>query len=284
MVKVSICCITFNHAPYIRQCLDGFLMQKCNFEFEILIHDDASTDGTVEIIQEYKEKYPELIRPFFQVDNQYSKGVRGINHLYNFPRAIGKYIAMCEGDDYWTDAFKLQKQFDFMELNTDCSLCFHAALAESVGLPTESYSRRPNNIPEDSKFELKDIILGGGGFITTNSMFFLKKFADENPDWKSKSPVGDAPLTLILAYRGKVGYIDDVMSVYRVMSSNSSWSFSMKDFGNYKKHHYAIIEMWKGFDEWSDYKYHSFVCKKIKMNKSQYRKVKLKNMFKRLIS
>ena len=98
---VSICCITYNHAPYIRQCLDGFMMQQTNFTFEVLIHDDASTDGTADIIREYESKYPDIIKPIYQTENQYSKGVK-VSATFNFPRAKGKYIAMCEGDDYWT--------------------------------------------------------------------------------------------------------------------------------------------------------------------------------------
>lgn len=123
-VLVSICCITYNHAPYIRQCLDGFVMQKTNFQYEILIHDDASTDGTADIIREYESKYPGLIKPIYQIENQYSKG-KNISATYNWPRAIGKYIAQCEGDDYWTDSLKLQKQVDFMEANPEYSMCFH---------------------------------------------------------------------------------------------------------------------------------------------------------------
>ena len=103
---VSICSITYNHAPYIRQCLDGFLMQKTNFKYEIIIHDDASTDGTAEIIKEYAERYPDLITPVFQTENQYSKGLRGFFAKFVFPHAKGKYIALCEGDDYWIDPYK----------------------------------------------------------------------------------------------------------------------------------------------------------------------------------
>ncbi|WP_322971399.1 glycosyltransferase family 2 protein [Faecalibacter sp. LW9] len=121
-IVVSISCITYNHVKYIRQCLDGFLMQECDFEFEVLIHDDASTDGTQEIIKEYVDKYPEIIKPIYQTQNQYSQGVRGMNAKYNFPRAQGKYIALCEGDDYWTDPLKLQKQVDFLEENEEFSL------------------------------------------------------------------------------------------------------------------------------------------------------------------
>ncbi|MFK2352270.1 glycosyltransferase family 2 protein [Bacteroides fragilis] len=106
---VSICCITYNHVAHISQCLDGFLMQKTTFIFEILIHDDASTDGTADIIRKYVAKYPHLIKPVYQVENQYSKGVK-IMSTYNYSRARGKYIALCEGDDYWIDPLKLQNR------------------------------------------------------------------------------------------------------------------------------------------------------------------------------
>lgn len=124
-IMVSISCLTYNHAPYIRQCLDGFFMQQCDFDFEVLIHDDASTDGTVDIIKEYQQKYPDIIKPFFQNENQWSKGIRGMNQKFNYPRAAGKYIALCEGDDYWTDPLKLQKQVDFLESNPDFVLSGH---------------------------------------------------------------------------------------------------------------------------------------------------------------
>lgn len=112
MIKplVSICCLTFNHEPYIRECLDGFLMQKTNFPFEVLIHDDASTDHTADIIREYEVQYPNIIKPIYQNENQYSKGVR-VTWTFQFPRAKGKYIAMCEGDDYWTAPFTNYNSF-----------------------------------------------------------------------------------------------------------------------------------------------------------------------------
>ena len=132
---VSICSITYNHAPFIRQCLDGFLMQQCNFPIEIIINDDCSTDGTTEIIREYAEKYPDKIFPIFHEENQYSKGVRGMFQKFVFPKARGKYIAMCEGDDYWTDPLKLQKQVDFLESHPDYSMCCHRSKLLYDGLP-----------------------------------------------------------------------------------------------------------------------------------------------------
>ena len=122
---VSICCITYNHSQFIRKCLDGFLMQKTDFPIEILIHDDCSTDGTTEIIREYEAKYPDLIFPLYEEENQYQQGKAGEIDFYNYHRARGKYIAYCEGDDYWTNPLKLQKQVDFMETNPEYSVCFH---------------------------------------------------------------------------------------------------------------------------------------------------------------
>lgn len=123
-ILVSINCITYNHREYIVQCLEGMLMQKTDFKFEILIHDDASIDGTDVVLREYAEKYGDIIRPILQTENQYSKGV-DIWNTYQFPRARGKYIAICEGDDYWTDPLKLQKQVDFMEKNGQYAFCCH---------------------------------------------------------------------------------------------------------------------------------------------------------------
>jgi glycosyltransferase involved in cell wall biosynthesis len=113
-LMVSICCAAYNHEEYIAAALDGFLMQKADFSYEILVHDDASTDNTAKIIKEYEQNYPDIIKPIYQTENQYSKKVK-ISSAYNFPRAKGKYIAWCEGDDYWTDPLKLQTQVDYME-------------------------------------------------------------------------------------------------------------------------------------------------------------------------
>ena len=124
-ILVSIDCTTYNHGKYISDALDSFLMQNTNFKYEILVHDDASTDDTPKIIKEYESIYPDLIKPIYQKENQYSKGLRvsGIN----LRRARGKYIAVCEGDDYWIDPYKLQKQVDYMESHPECSMCTHAA-------------------------------------------------------------------------------------------------------------------------------------------------------------
>lgn len=141
-IMVTIRCITFNHAQYIRPCLDGFLMQKTNFKYEILIHDDASTDGTKEIIEEYANKYPDIFIPLYETENQYSK----YGHLMVVRKLMdtkihGKYTALCEGDDYWTDENKLQKQVDFLESHPQHSMCFHQTMRhfENSSRPDELY-------------------------------------------------------------------------------------------------------------------------------------------------
>ena len=127
-IMASINCVTFNHVNYIRTALDSFLMQKTDFAFEILVHDDASTDGTSDIIREYAARYPEKVKPLIQTENQYSQGIDNISGAFNFPRARGKYIFMCDGDDYFLSPDKLQKQVDYMETHPDCTLCIHLSL------------------------------------------------------------------------------------------------------------------------------------------------------------
>ena len=122
-ILVSVVTLTYNHRNFIRQCIEGILMQQTRFKFELLIHDDASTDGTAQIIREYEITYPDIVKPIYQTENQYSKGVR-IGSQYLYPKAQGKYIAECEGDDYWVDPLKLQKQVDYLESNPECGLCY----------------------------------------------------------------------------------------------------------------------------------------------------------------
>lgn len=124
-ILVSVVCDVYNHEPYLRQCFDGFVMQKTNFKFEVLVHDDASTDKSAEIIIEYTNKYPDIFKPIIQKENQYSKGV-GIWKIYQFPRVKGKYVAFCEGDDYWIDPLKLQKQVTAIESDSKNTMVYTA--------------------------------------------------------------------------------------------------------------------------------------------------------------
>lgn len=125
-LMVTIRCLAYNHEPYIRQCLEGFVMQKTNFRFEAIVHDDASTDGTAAIIREYAKKYPDIIKPIFETENQYSKKDGSLRRIMD-AHTHGKYVALCEGDDYWIDPLKLQKQVVFLEEHPECTLVFSNA-------------------------------------------------------------------------------------------------------------------------------------------------------------
>ena len=221
-IIVSVSCITFNHAPYIRACLDGFLMQKTSFVFEILIHDDCSTDGTREIIEEYSKKYPDIIFPIFQTENQYSKGVRGMMARFNFPRSRGKYIALCEGDDYWSDPYKLQRQVDFLEANTDFSICFHNMKILNESNP--SAIEFTNSKDQESVSSILDLA-SKGNFMFTASVVF-KKPKDGFPNWLTDLPIGDYAIHLFNAQFGKIKFLDQVMGVYRIHAGGVWGSFS----------------------------------------------------------
>ena len=218
-LMVSICCITYNHEKYIRECLDSFLMQKTNFSYEILIHDDASTDHTADIIREYEKQYPDVVKPIYQTENQYSKGRRIINTLYNYPRAQGKYIALCEGDDFWTDPLKLQMQFDFMEAHPDYSLCTHGFYHLDYFNKSYYPTKRHRNFPENG-IEFAHQTALGTYLYSTQTMFFRRDswlsikdaFIRDTKD----APMGDTQLAFHLALTGNVHYIPRRMAVYRI--------------------------------------------------------------------
>jgi len=207
---VSINCITYNHAKFVRQTLEGFLMQKTNFDFEILIHDDASTDDTAKIIQEYEKKYPQKIKPIYQTENQYSKNV-SIFREFQYPRVKGKYIALCEGDDYWIDPLKLQKQVNIMESNDSLSMSCHNALMLWENKQKQPRLFAPDVLPTILKME--DIL--SDWVIPTASMLFRSDIIKILPNWSDRVINGDFFLQLWCAHHGDIHYSDELMSVYR---------------------------------------------------------------------
>ena len=226
-VMVSICCLAYNHENYIRKTLEGFVNQKTNFKYEILIHDDASTDKTTEIIKEYEKKYPDLIKPIYQTENQYSKGIR-ITCALQFPRVTGKYVAMCEGDDFWTDMNKLQLQVEAMEANPNCTFCAH-----TVEMIKEDGTDMGKAYPLE---EVSDGILKAESFMEilanklpypfqTSSYFFrseyLKEIVENMPRFMKMAKVLDMPLLLFYISKGDLYYINKRMSCYRVQSKGS---------------------------------------------------------------
>ena len=216
-MKVSICTLTFNHGQYIAQALEGFLEQKTNFAFEIIINDDASTDNTVQIIRDYQQnkKGGERIR-LYTNDNNIGMMRNSLNAL---KRCSGDYVALCEGDDYWNNPNKLQAQSDFLEANTDYSICFHPALElKETGECTLS---NPEFGGTNKTFTIEDLALGN--FIHTPTVMFRNGLLKEYPSWYLNCSVGDYPLYMLLARHGKIMFSPEAMSIYRVHNS-SVWS------------------------------------------------------------
>lgn len=212
-VKVSIICTAYNHHDFIRDALDGFVMQKTDFPFEVIVHDDASTDGTADIIREYAEKYPDIIKPIFQKENQFSKGVK-IGKTFMWPQIHGEYVAMNEGDDYWTDPYKLQKQVDFMDAHPDFAVCFHP-----VRVVWQDGSK-PDEIWPSAKYRFNKTVLGINdllkhNFIQTNSVMYRWRSKDMCEVYPDGILPGDWFMHLLHAQIGKIGFIPDIMSVYR---------------------------------------------------------------------
>lgn len=275
-IMVSICCITYNQKEYIRDALEGFLSQKTNFSYEVLIHDDASTDGTAEIIADYGARFPDIIKPVLQTENQYAKGFTNISGTYNFPRAKGKYIAMCEGDDYWTSPDKLQRQVDYLEANPGCSLVFHSARVEVQGRALTERIMRPYR---GRRIVMPREIIDKTSGYPTASLMFRKKMVETLPDYYVKAPIADIPLQLMAAASGWACYMDRPMCVYR-LGGASSWTTLMKQ-GDYerKQQEYAraMRKMYRGFDEETGGRFHKTVNRGIarlvyltKVNTRQY--------------
>lgn len=205
--KVSVVCAVYRHEAYLRQCFDGFVMQKTTFPIEILVNDDCSPDGSAAVMHEYEEKYPDLFHCVYQEENQYSKGKMAWWEVL-FPMAKGEYIAICEGDDCWTDPYKLQKQVGFMEDQPDFIACFHNARVQY-----KDHVSLFNALDENHYPTTEDIILRHW-FIATPSLLF-RNVLHEYPDWRGEVLNGDFLLELLLARKGRFHYMDDVMAVYR---------------------------------------------------------------------
>jgi glycosyltransferase involved in cell wall biosynthesis len=219
---VSIACVTYNHKGYIRQCLEGFLSQVTTFPVEILVHDDASYDGTSGIIREYASNFPTIVKPIFQKENQYSRGVRPLRDII-FPLTKGKYTALCEGDDYWTDPNKLSKQVDALEEDTSAALCLHNSIIQfETGESAPKVAiKRVKKVLDLYDFIDLDYFHESGGLTSrghTSSLVFRTQLASTFPPWFKKAASGDLYLQMFLASNGVGLFIDEVMSVYRVNS------------------------------------------------------------------
>jgi len=254
---VSIACITYNQEKYIRDAIEGFLAQKTNFPIEIIIHDDASTDNTAEIIREYAKEHLELIKPIYQKENQYSKGLTRISINFVWPKCSGKYIATCEGDDYWTDPYKLQKQVDFLDSHPECSVCFHNVniLSEDGKKSHPFHSKKLKPI-----LKLKDLL--EQNFIPTCSQMFRNNLSYEFLEPFCSHVFGDWPLNILNAQHGDIGYLDTTMGVYRI-HSRGIWSSKYATPEGRIKMLESEIEFYKIINKLLKYKYNRIIKAKI---------------------
>ena len=216
-ILVSIRCAVYNHEPFLRQCLDGFVMQKTSFRFEAFVHDDASTDGSVAIIKEYADKYPDIIIPILETENQYSKHDGAISRIMN-EKSRGKYLAVCEGDDYWTDPLKLQKQVDYMESHPECTLCFTNAIMrweDNSGKPDRLFAPELEERDYSGTETTMRWITPSASLVYRKSVI-LSDFYQNNVLGNEKVRfAGDIPLVLTCCHLGKIHAINQVTCVYR---------------------------------------------------------------------
>lgn len=248
---VAVYCLTYNHGKYIRKTLEGFVSQETDFDFRVIVHDDASTDNTPEIMREFEEKYPDKFVMLYEDENQYSRGVR-ISDII-FPMIHEKYIAFCEGDDYWCDPHKLQIQVDYMESHPACTLCVHDTMVIDVeGNPIRRINERPIDIDYDAN---EVIAVGGGGRFHTSSFLANAELFKSKPEEFLINGIGDYPTSIYLSIHGYVHYVGRVMSCYRI-GVPGSWR--AREMGTVEKRlcvedaiFHAIIKM----DEFTEHKY-----------------------------
>jgi glycosyltransferase involved in cell wall biosynthesis len=253
---VTISCSTYNHEEFIRDAIEGFLMQKTTFKVKIWIHDDASTDNTANIIREYEKEHPQLFVVTCQVENQYKRNPKTPKYIKP-PKQRGKYIAKCEGDDYWTDPLKLQKQVDFLEANPGYSMCFHNA---EVVVTNEEFAFKNKLYKHLTDKDYSGTELLERWTIPTASVVYRRKFQDlikqkpKHPDYM----YGDIVLFLSLAEYGKIRCINQKMSVYRVHDGGLSNASHTGKRLQYIKHQLAIQNSFGG-----KYKYvtHAIIAK-----------------------
>lgn len=239
-ILVSICCLTYNHEKYIKDCLNGFLCQKTNFKFEVLIHDDASTDSTPDIIRQYEALYPDIIKPIYQKVNQYSQGI-AMSATYLYPIAKGKYIAKCEGDDFWIDPYKLQTQIDFLEKNEDFGFVYtncyfyyqkkkKLVLKKHGGVDVAFEKLLLNyRIPTASIVVRKHLL---ESYLTELTEVSRSK----------KWLMGDYPMSLWFSLKSKIKAFENVSSVYRVLSVSTSHFKTIAEYSCFLDSIYSVQE------------------------------------------
>jgi glycosyltransferase involved in cell wall biosynthesis len=252
-VTVSVVTTAYNHEKYIRQTIEGIVSQKTDFKFELLINDDCSGDGTADIIREYEAKYPDIIKPIYQSENQYSKGVNVARMLVM--RATGEYVAFCEGDDYWCDEDKLQLQVDVLKAHSEYAACVHQTTELNCLTGAE---RRMAYRDGDGVISFTDVIQGGNRAFQMSSLLVRRELMldPQLDELSGVSRIGDYPLSIFLALHGGIYYMNRAMSVYRCFSSGDSWTLTIKQHPELAvKHNEEMVKLLELTDKITDHKY-----------------------------
>ena len=263
-MKVSVYCLVYNHEKVLHTALEGFVNQKVNFDYEVIVHDDASTDGSRAIIEEYARRYPKIIRPIYQQENQYSKQV-SIFNTFIYPRITGEYIAICEGDDYWCDPDKLQLQVDFLDAHPDYSACVHNTCKLNVTNDEKSlmYSRT-----QDADIGFEDVILRGAQSFHTSSVMYRRQYGANRPAFFQKAKTfGDYPLAIYLALSGKIRFISRTMSVYRSWGEGSWTQRNMTQLKKISLHYQYVADMLEEVDRYTHGQYHQLLRELVVQNR-----------------
>jgi glycosyltransferase involved in cell wall biosynthesis len=239
--KVSVICVTYKHEMFIRDAIDSFIMQKTDFPIEILIGDDASPDNTAEIVSEYADRFPEKIIPVLHKKNL--GALENLNSLISI--AKGEYFTLCDGDDYWIDSKKLQKQADFLDQNPDFSLCFHPVKQVFVdnSQPTciiDPFSFFDYSVAERNYFTIRELL--AINFIASLSVMYRWQIGKGLPKWMLQHKIGDLPIHLLHASTGKIGIINEVMGVYRKHDQGFWWDHnSLEHKKTYLEDYYHLM-------------------------------------------
>lgn len=261
---VSILCTAYNHEKYIRQTLDGFLAQQTDFPYEIIIHDDASTDATADIIREYADRYPKVFKPIYQSVNQYSQNVN-IDREFLRPLAAGKYIAYCEGDDYWTDPHKLQKQVDFLETHPGFSATAHNCIFvneknEEIPCIYPMYREYRSHVFTLRRFSM-DVVYPGqtASLLYRKSAYDFDSAEQEAAFYGMRVSTGDKRTILKLLLAGDIFCFEEKMSAYRIVTQGGdSWTASNYGKNLSYKWHIASIDFRKYVRKYGKKSFHNY--------------------------
>ncbi len=245
--------MTFMHEKYIRECIEGILMQKTTFPVQMLIHDDASSDKTVDIIREYEQKFPQLIKVLYQKENSHSKPDKNERRSEFWSWRIGKYETICEGDDYWIDPLKLQEQVEFMESHPEYGVTGTSAymLIDKTG------KVKPLPVIE-TEYRFEDLILGNriSNLTSCIRMDLIRQYIDEiKPEkrgWKS----GDYPMWLYLSKVSTIKCLPFRSAVYRVLEESASHSRDNKKLLDFSRYHHSLRKFYLNYFQGSDKLYH----------------------------